>query len=62
VPSPGCGNVPGTEDWSIRYTDRGPVVSADTLISLRVPNPTNAMNDRWLPAEAHDTAPSDVLN
>lgn len=49
--------VPVTDDWSTRYTaDGGPVVSADTLISLRVADPANAMADRWLPAEVYDKA------
>jgi hypothetical protein len=49
--------VPVTDDWSTRYdSDGAPVVSADTLISLRVADPANASADRWLPAEVYDKA------
>jgi hypothetical protein len=49
--------VPATEDWSIRYTEDGlPVVSSDTLISLRVADPENAIAERWLPDGVYDKA------
>ena len=49
--------VPTTEDWSIRYTeDRLPIVSSDTLISLRVADPEGAIAERWLPDEVYDKA------
>lgn len=49
--------VPVTDDWSIRYTEEGrPVVSPDTLISLRVADPQNATAERWLPDEVYDKA------
>ena len=49
--------VPATDDWSIRYTEDGlPVVSSDTLISLRVADPQNTTAERWLPDEVYDKA------
>lgn len=49
--------VPATDDWSIRYTEDGlPVVSSDTLISLRVADPQNATAERRLPDEVYDKA------
>ena len=49
--------VPATVDWSIRYTEEGlPIVSSDTLISLRVADPQNATAERWLPDEVYDKA------
>ena len=49
--------VPTTDDWSIRHTEDGvPVVSSDTLISLRVADPQHATAERWLPEEVYDKA------
>ncbi len=49
--------VPATEDWSVRYDEDGiPVVSSDTLISLRVGDPQNATCERWLPDNVYDKA------
>lgn len=49
--------VPASEDWSLRYTADGvPVVSSDTLISLRVADPQNATAERWLPEDVYDHA------
>jgi hypothetical protein len=49
--------VPTNDDWSIRYTEDGtPVVSSDTLISLRVADPQDSIADRWLPDEVYDRA------
>lgn len=49
--------VPVGEDWSIRFgEDGGPIVTADTLISLRVADPANANADRWLPEAVYDRA------
>jgi hypothetical protein len=49
--------VPAADDWSIRYTEDGlPVVSSDTLISLRVADPENTTAERWLPDEVYDKA------
>lgn len=49
--------VPTNDDWSIRYTEDGlPVVSSDTLVSLRVADPQDATADRWLPEEVYDRA------
>lgn len=49
--------VPTADDWSIRHTEDGlPVVSSDTLISLRVADPQNATAERWLPDAVYDNA------
>lgn len=49
--------VPVDDDWLIRYTeDRVPMVSSDTLISLRVADPENATAERWLPESVYDHA------
>lgn len=49
--------VPATEDWSVRYDKDGiPVVSSDTLISLRVGDPQEATSERWLPDDVYDKA------
>lgn len=49
--------VPTNDDWSIRFTEDGdPVVSQDTLISLRVADPQDAIADRWLPEDVYDRA------
>jgi hypothetical protein len=49
--------VPANDDWSLRRTDDGlPIVSPDTLISLRVADPQNAATDRWLPDDVYDRA------
>jgi Helicase conserved C-terminal domain/PLD-like domain/SNF2-related domain len=49
--------VPAADDWSVRYTEDGlPVVSSDTLISLRVADPENTTAERWLPDEVYDKA------
>jgi hypothetical protein len=49
--------VPATDDWSIRYTEDGlPIVSSDTLISLRVADPQNTAAERWVPDGVYDKA------
>lgn len=49
--------VPTGADWAITYGDDGqPLVSGDTLISLRVADPQNAATSRWLPDEVYDRA------
>lgn len=49
--------VPADDDWAIRCADDGsPIVSADTLLSLRVADPQEAIAERWLPAEVYDKA------
>lgn len=49
--------VPATDDWSIRFTEDGlPIVSADTLISLRVADPQNTTAERRLPDDVYDKA------
>ncbi|WP_148571871.1 SNF2-related protein [Nocardioides caldifontis] len=49
--------VPTDENWALRYTDDGaPIVSPDTLVSLRVADPQNATAERWLPEDVYDHA------
>ena len=49
--------VSANEDWTIRLADDGqPLVSQDTLISLRVADPQNSSAERWLPEEVYDRA------
>ncbi|AZT97716.1 helicase-related protein [Brevibacterium aurantiacum] len=49
--------VPANGDWSLRLTDDGdPIVSQDTLISLRVADPQNSSAERWLPEDVYDRA------
>jgi hypothetical protein len=49
--------VPAADDWSFRYTEDGlPVVSSDTLISLRVADPENTTAERWLPDDVYEKA------
>lgn len=49
--------VPVDDNWALRYTDDGvPIVSSDTLISLRVADPQNATAERWLPEGVYDHA------
>jgi hypothetical protein len=49
--------VPAAHDWSITHGEDGlPVVSSDTLISLRVADPQNATAERWLPEAVYDKA------
>lgn len=49
--------VPATDDWSLTTGEDGlPVVSSDTLISLRVADPQNAIAERWLPEAVYDKA------
>ncbi|WP_420179052.1 helicase-related protein [Paenarthrobacter sp. TA1.8] len=49
--------VPTNDDWSVKYAeDGGPIVSSDTLLSLRVADPRNATADRWLPTDVYDKA------
>ncbi|MEV0947546.1 SNF2-related protein [Rhodococcus sp. NPDC049939] len=49
--------VPATDNWALRHTEDGhPIVSSDTLISLRVADPQNASPERWLPDEVYDGA------
>ena len=56
-PKPWFRYVPTSEDWSIRRDEDGlPIVSSDTLISLRVADPEQAIAERWLPDEVYDKA------
>ena len=56
-PKPWFRYVPATEDWSVRHDEDGlPIVSGDTLISLRVADPEQATAERWLPDEVYDKA------
>jgi len=49
--------VPAADDWSITHGEDGlPLVSSDTLISLRVADPQNATAERWLPEAVYDKA------
>lgn len=49
--------VPANDDWTLRATEDGePIVSSDTLISLRVADPQNSNADRWLPEDVYDSA------
>ncbi|WP_343224936.1 SNF2-related protein [Paenarthrobacter aurescens] len=49
--------VPAHDDWTLRLTEDGePIVSSDTLISLRVADPQNSNADRWLPEDVYDHA------
>jgi len=49
--------VPVDDLWGVRHDDDGtPLVSKDTLISLRVGDPQNASATRWLPEEVYDKA------
>jgi len=49
--------VPADDDWSLRLTEDGePIVSSDTLISLRVADPQNSNAERWLPEDVYDHA------
>lgn len=56
-PKPWFRYVPVDDDWSLRHNDDGhPLISSDTLLSLRVADPQNASADRWLPDEVYDHA------
>lgn len=56
-PKPWFRYVPVDDEWSIRHTEDGaPLVSGDTLVSLRVADPQNATAERWLPEEVYDHA------
>jgi hypothetical protein len=49
--------VPTQDDWTLRHTEDGqPIVSSDTLISLRVADPQNSNAERWLPEDVYDHA------
>ncbi|MEP9385573.1 SNF2-related protein [Nocardioides cheoyonin] len=49
--------VPAHDDWTLRRTEDGePIVSSDTLISLRVADPQNSNAERWLPEDVYDHA------
>lgn len=49
--------VPADDDWNLRLTEDGePIVSSDTLISLRVADPQNSSAERWLPDDVYDHA------
>lgn len=49
--------VPTDDNWALRYTEDGaPIVSPDTLVSLRVADPQNATAERWLPEDVYDHA------
>jgi hypothetical protein len=56
-PKPWFRYVPADDNWSVTYDeDEHPIVSGDTLISLRVADPSNADTARWLPEEVYDHA------
>lgn len=56
-PKPWFRYVPVDNDWSLRYTEDGdPVFTSDTLVSLRVADPQEAVAERWLPEEVYDKA------
>lgn len=49
--------IPANDDWSVRRTPDGePIVSQDTLLSLRVADPQNSSAERWLPEEVYEHA------
>jgi hypothetical protein len=49
--------VPTSDDWTARPNQQGiPIVTSDTLISLRVADPENTTAERWLPEEVYDKA------
>lgn len=49
--------VPTAEDWTVRLGEDGAsIVSSDTLISLRVADPQDAVAERWLPPDVYDKA------
>jgi hypothetical protein len=44
-------------DWTVRHNDQGrPIISPDTLLSLRVADPQSSTAERWLPDEVYDRA------
>lgn len=56
-PKPWFRYVPTNPDWSVRVTDAGePLVTSDTLLSLRVADPEGAHTVRWMPEEVYDHA------
>jgi hypothetical protein len=56
-PKPWFRYVPVADDWTFRVSEDGePIVSADTLISLRVADPRKADTERWLPDDVYDRA------
>lgn len=56
-PKPWFRYVPADDDWALRRTEDGaPIVSPDTLISLRVADPQNTTAERWLPEVVYDHA------
>jgi len=49
--------VPAGDDWAVTHGEDGqPLISGDTLISLRVADPQNATTPRLLPDEVYDKA------
>lgn len=49
--------VPANDDWSLRLTEDGmPIVSQDTLTSLRVADPQDLGAERWLPEDVYEYA------
>ena len=49
--------VPVGDDWTVRHGEDGsPIVSSDTLISLRVADPQDSVAERWLPPDVYDKA------
>ncbi|MDV6209930.1 helicase-related protein [Rhodococcus erythropolis] len=49
--------VPADDNWALRYTEDGvPIVSPDTLISLRIADPQKSTAERWLPEDVYDHA------
>lgn len=56
-PKPWFRYVAVHDDWSLRHSeDDEPIISPDTLLSLRVADPQNANADRWLPDEVYGHA------
>lgn len=56
-PKPWFRYVATDEHWAVRYgVDDAPIVSTDTLLSLRVADPRNADSERWLPENVYDKA------
>lgn len=56
-PKPWFRYVATDEHWAVRYgVDDAPIVSTDTLLSLRVADPRNADCERWLPEDVYDKA------
>lgn len=56
-PKPWFRYIATDEHWSVRCDAEGtPIVSPDTLLSLRVADPQNVGTERWLPEAVYDKA------